>query len=88
MQVVAGLHVFPPTRACQSSWVLIILPLPLHFSHPPSLLALPCTKVFLGVDRKALALLKKLLAFDPAERPTAEQALADPYFAGLHYPSR
>ena len=31
----------------------------------------------------ALALLEKMLAFDPDDRPTAEEALADPYFAGL-----
>ena len=31
----------------------------------------------------ALALLEKILAFDPDERPTAEEALADPYFVGL-----
>ena len=31
----------------------------------------------------ALALLEKMLAFDPDDRPTVEEALADPYFAGL-----
>lgn len=31
----------------------------------------------------ALALLQRLLAFDPADRPTAAEALADPYFASL-----
>jgi serine/threonine protein kinase len=36
----------------------------------------------------ALALLKRLLAFDPADRPSAEEALADPYFAGLHATAR
>ena len=30
----------------------------------------------------------RLLAFDPAARPTAEEALADPYFAGLASPAR
>ena len=39
-------------------------------------------------DRDALRLLKQMLAFDPAERPTSEQALADPYFSGLSQPSR
>mmetsp|Transcript_28012 Transcript_28012/g.71404 ORF Transcript_28012/g.71404 Transcript_28012/m.71404 type:complete len:545 (-) Transcript_28012:1250-2884(-) len=38
---------------------------------------------FPHVDRAALELLKKLLSFDPSERPTAAEALADPYFAGL-----
>jgi len=31
----------------------------------------------------ALKLLEKLLAFDPKDRPTAEEALRDPYFKGL-----
>ncbi|KAK9056881.1 hypothetical protein SSX86_024245 [Deinandra increscens subsp. villosa] len=38
---------------------------------------------FLEVDPLALKLLQRLLAFDPKDRPTAEQALADPYFKGL-----
>jgi hypothetical protein len=29
-----------------------------------------------------------MLAFDPEDRPTAEEALADPYFAGLADPTR
>ena len=29
-----------------------------------------------------------MLSFDPAERPTSEDALADPYFAGLSQPGR
>ena len=36
----------------------------------------------------SLKLLEKLLAFDPEERPTAEEALADVYFAGLADRSR
>uniref|UniRef100_M8CUR1 Mitogen-activated protein kinase 16 n=1 Tax=Aegilops tauschii TaxID=37682 RepID=M8CUR1_AEGTA len=31
----------------------------------------------------ALHLLERLLAFDPTDRPTAAEALADPYFTGL-----
>ncbi|XP_076896425.1 mitogen-activated protein kinase 20-like isoform X2 [Bidens hawaiensis] len=38
---------------------------------------------FLEVDPLALKLLERLLAFDLKDRPTAEQALADPYFKGL-----
>ena len=41
-----------------------------------------------NADAGALSLLKKLLSFDPAQRPTAEEALADPYFAGLSQPNR
>jgi len=43
---------------------------------------------FPKADRGALNLLKRLLAFDPSDRPTAEEALADPYFSNLHSPAR
>ncbi|XP_028106843.1 mitogen-activated protein kinase 19-like [Camellia sinensis] len=36
-----------------------------------------------NADPLALRLLQRLLAFDPKDRPTAEEALADPYFKGL-----
>ena len=48
----------------------------------------PFEQYFPKADAGALAILKRLLAFDPADRPTADEALADPYFAGLHNPSR
>lgn len=38
---------------------------------------------FPNADPLALDLLQRLLAFDPKDRPTAEQALAHPYFKGL-----
>lgn len=38
---------------------------------------------FPNADPAALRLLQRLLAFDPKDRPTAEEALADPYFKGL-----
>ncbi|PON69800.1 Serine/threonine protein kinase [Parasponia andersonii] len=38
---------------------------------------------FPNADPLALRLLQRLLAFDPKDRPTAEEALADPYFKGL-----
>ncbi|CAN6561183.1 unnamed protein product [Malus baccata var. baccata] len=43
----------------------------------------PFTQKFPKADPLALRLLQRLLAFDPKDRPTAEQALADPYFKGL-----
>ncbi|OIT00323.1 PREDICTED: mitogen-activated protein kinase 19 [Nicotiana attenuata] len=43
----------------------------------------PFTEKFPNADPLALGLLRRLLAFDPKDRPTAEQALADPYFKGL-----
>eukprot|EP00887_Chlorella_sp_A99_P007169 scaffold2.g7169.t1 len=49
---------------------------------------IPFEQHFPKADKGALLLLRRLLAFDPAERPTAEEALADPYFAGLSQPSR
>ena len=43
-------------------------------------------KVFPGASNPALDLLDKLLQFNPANRLTAEQALAHPYMAELHDP--
>ncbi|XP_008226354.1 PREDICTED: mitogen-activated protein kinase 19 [Prunus mume] len=43
----------------------------------------PFTQKFPKADPLALRLLQRLLAFDPKDRPTAEEALADPYFKGL-----
>ncbi|ONK81365.1 uncharacterized protein A4U43_C01F28270 [Asparagus officinalis] len=43
----------------------------------------PFTQKFPNADPLALCLLERLLAFDPKDRPTAEEALADPYFRGL-----
>uniref|UniRef100_A0A453F3C2 Protein kinase domain-containing protein n=1 Tax=Aegilops tauschii subsp. strangulata TaxID=200361 RepID=A0A453F3C2_AEGTS len=38
---------------------------------------------FPNADPLALDLLQRLLAFDPKDRPTAEEALSHPYFKGL-----
>ncbi|XVF53799.1 hypothetical protein PTKIN_Ptkin05aG0127900 [Pterospermum kingtungense] len=46
-------------------------------------LPVPFSQKFPNVDPLALRLLECLLAFDPKDRPTAEEALADPYFSGL-----
>ncbi|ESQ48504.1 hypothetical protein EUTSA_v10020339mg [Eutrema salsugineum] len=43
----------------------------------------PFSQKFPNADPLALRLLQRLLAFDPKDRPTAEEALADPYFKGL-----
>ncbi|XP_076894624.1 mitogen-activated protein kinase 15-like [Bidens hawaiensis] len=43
----------------------------------------PFSQKFTSIDPLALRLLQRMLAFDPKERPTAEEALADPYFKGL-----
>ncbi|CAM0947193.1 unnamed protein product [Alopecurus aequalis] len=43
----------------------------------------PFSLKFRNADPEALRLLERLLAFDPKDRPTAEEALADPYFRGL-----
>ncbi|KAL6538298.1 Mitogen-activated protein kinase 19 [Orobanche gracilis] len=45
--------------------------------------AVPFSEKFFNVDPSALKLLQRLLAFDPNDRPSAEEALADPYFNGL-----
>lgn len=44
---------------------------------------IPFSQKFPDADPLALCLLERLLAFDPKDRPTAEDALADPYFHGL-----
>ncbi|KAF8697039.1 hypothetical protein HU200_036690 [Digitaria exilis] len=44
---------------------------------------IPFTQKFPGIDPMALHLLEHLLAFDPKDRPTAAEALTDPYFTGL-----
>lgn len=49
---------------------------------------IPLSQRFPKAAPGALAILDKLLAFDPDERPTAEEALADPYFANLADPAR
>ncbi|KAK8474075.1 hypothetical protein V6N13_126622 [Hibiscus sabdariffa] len=44
---------------------------------------IPFEQKFPNADPLALRLLQKLLAFDPKDRPTAAEALANPYFKGL-----
>ncbi|EOA30165.1 hypothetical protein CARUB_v10013281mg [Capsella rubella] len=44
---------------------------------------IPFSQKFPNADPLALRLLQRLLAFDPKDRPTAAEALADPYFKGL-----
>ncbi|XP_042002188.1 mitogen-activated protein kinase 9-like [Salvia splendens] len=44
---------------------------------------IPLSQRFPHVDPLALRLLERLIAFDPKDRPSAEEALADPYFYGL-----
>lgn len=43
----------------------------------------PFSQKFPKADPLALCLLERLLAFDPKDRPSAEEALSDPYFFGL-----
>ncbi|XP_020105642.1 mitogen-activated protein kinase 10-like isoform X1 [Ananas comosus] len=43
----------------------------------------PFSQKFPKADPLAVKLLERLLAFDPKDRPTAAEALADPYFKGL-----
>ncbi|KAB5538085.1 hypothetical protein DKX38_015618 [Salix brachista] len=44
---------------------------------------IPFSKKFPDVDQSALRILERLLAFDPKDRPSAEEALGDLYFDGL-----
>ncbi|XP_004486112.1 mitogen-activated protein kinase 15 [Cicer arietinum] len=43
----------------------------------------PFSQKFSNADPLALRLLERMLAFEAKDRPTAEEALADPYFKGL-----
>ncbi|KAK6146133.1 hypothetical protein DH2020_020002 [Rehmannia glutinosa] len=45
--------------------------------------AIPLSLKFPNADPFALRLLERMLAFDPKDRPSAEEALADPYFRNL-----
>ncbi|KAH6833033.1 mitogen-activated protein kinase 16 [Perilla frutescens var. hirtella] len=45
--------------------------------------AIPLSYKFPNADPFALRLLQRMLAFDPKDRPSAEEALADPYFRNL-----
>eukprot|EP00798_Chlamydomonas_sp_ICE-L_P030682 gene30682-35706_t len=44
------------------------------------------TQSFPGADPEGLDLLRQMLAFDPQDRPTAEEALTHPYFDGIPKP--
>ncbi|GMH08385.1 hypothetical protein Nepgr_010225 [Nepenthes gracilis] len=44
---------------------------------------IPFCQKFPNTDHLALRLLERMLVFEPKDRPTAEEALADPYFKGL-----
>ncbi|XP_042476377.1 mitogen-activated protein kinase 15-like isoform X2 [Macadamia integrifolia] len=44
---------------------------------------IPFSQKFPNADPLALRLLERMLAFEPKDRPTAEEALMDPYFRGL-----
>ncbi|WCJ23659.1 mitogen-activated protein kinase 16 [Euphorbia peplus] len=44
---------------------------------------IPFSQKFPNADPLALRLLERMLAFEPKDRPSAEEALADPYFKGL-----
>ncbi|KAK8571724.1 hypothetical protein V6N13_047361 [Hibiscus sabdariffa] len=45
--------------------------------------SIPLCQKFPNADPLAVRLLERILAFEPKDRPTAEEALADPYFKGL-----
>lgn len=44
---------------------------------------IPFSHKFPNADPLALRLLERMLAFEPKDRPSADEALADPYFKGL-----
>ncbi|TYH29871.1 hypothetical protein ES288_A01G047400v1 [Gossypium darwinii] len=54
-----------------------------YLSEMSKKLPVPFSKKFPNADPLAVQLLQRLLAFDPKDRPTTAEALADPYFKGL-----
>ncbi|KAL8160154.1 hypothetical protein V2J09_001691 [Rumex salicifolius] len=54
-----------------------------YLSNMREKIAVPFSQKFPNVDPRALSLLQRLLAFDPRDRPTAEEALSDSYFYGF-----
>lgn len=51
-----------------------------HFRELPKRRRRPCTHLFPQAEPEACSLLEWMLRFDPAERPTASEALSHPYF--------
>ncbi|KAG5037285.1 hypothetical protein AAZX31_07G096800 [Glycine max] len=54
-----------------------------YLASMPKKQPIPFSKKFPNADPLGLNLLERLLAFDPKDRPAAEEALRDPYFHGL-----
>ncbi|MCO5547167.1 hypothetical protein L7F22_000610 [Adiantum nelumboides] len=54
-----------------------------YLSSMPKKSPVKFSQKFPNADPLALRLLERLLAFDPRDRPSAEEALSDPYFKGL-----
>eukprot|EP00177_Eucheuma_denticulatum_P001162 GFKZ01002093.1.p1 GENE.GFKZ01002093.1~~GFKZ01002093.1.p1 ORF type:complete len:369 (-),score=31.50 GFKZ01002093.1:947-2053(-) len=55
-----------------------------HFHELPKRRRRPLTHIFPHAEPEACSLLEWMLEFDPAERPTAFQALSHPYFKDFH----
>nr|ABP02624.1 Protein kinase [Medicago truncatula] len=89
-EVLTGRPLFPRTNRKNQLDIMTDLlgtPPPESMVNQP----VPFSKKFPNIDPLALRILERLLAFDPKNRPSSEEALSDPYFHDLsnidHEPS-
>jgi len=58
-----------------------------YVANLPKRAKVPWATLFPEAEPLALAVLERMLCFDPAKRITAVEALAHPYFRDYHFPA-